>query len=150
MDPLFIDYSEALALKELGYKEKSLAAYTDSGLLFHNINLPDWILRAPLYQQAFDFLRNSHALHGSITPYRLWGPLKDEIRYMADIISEDRVKDERDYNYTSYEQARSTCLKRMVEVAQSSKSNEEPLTDLALEARNRAKEDAHPPISFKR
>ena len=155
MDKSFISYSAALALKELGFTDDCFAVYTDSGTLNHNPMSPTLpgTVRAPLHQQAFDFFRNfPFLLHGSIVPYRLWGPDKDRVGYTITIISEMHERDEVDHHSLSYEAARDTCLGMMISRMTRGRVSldEELLTDAARAARGVAKADAHPPIAFKR
>ena len=76
----FVPYDIALAMKELGFDDKSLAMYTDDSgsirLLFDgsisgsNINV--WkskkMTSAPLYQQAFRWFREKYKLYATVYP----------------------------------------------------------------------------------
>lgn len=73
MNKEFIPYEEAMALKELGFKEKCAAHYLDIDDLelkweiYRNlsINTSDCI-QAPTFSQAFRFFREKYNLHFSI------------------------------------------------------------------------------------
>ena len=78
MDKCFVPYEQALALKELGFEEECLDFYDDNKELFYNhenkekIHIGDSV-KAPLYQQAFDFFEEKYFLSGEIqkqAPYQ--------------------------------------------------------------------------------
>jgi len=73
LDKEFVPYQESLELKELGFNEPCFSFYDSEGELYesegiynqdHNV-LGKEIL-APLYQQAFRFLRDNHNLEYQI------------------------------------------------------------------------------------
>jgi hypothetical protein len=86
MKEQFVTYEIALALKELGFDEEVLATYdTDEindskhELKIFAFAVPDkgifeqgfkkgWCIRAPLWQQAIDYLREIHNCHIYIRP----------------------------------------------------------------------------------
>ena len=62
----FIPYEQALALKELGFDEFTVAAYVDNeldigGLWKDSVKSKD-IQKAPLYQQAFRWFRENYGI----------------------------------------------------------------------------------------
>jgi hypothetical protein len=79
MKEQFVTYDIALKLKELGFNEKCFAEYNESKVLlylyphecFHGYcNIDDFepfadilSIKAPLYQQVIDWLREKHDLH---------------------------------------------------------------------------------------
>jgi hypothetical protein len=81
----FIPYEQALALKELGFDNETLKSYDTSVVgLDGKYLLDDWYdvkrvntVKAPLYQQAFDWFRKKHNLYAEISldsyrePYEL-------------------------------------------------------------------------------
>ena len=129
MESLFCPYELALELKELGFDEECLALYQSN----HNnkpfININDkinieallsgkiknegiqYLTKAPLWQQAFDWFRNEHNLwswiHKSASrPYN----------YHYSILKDARVYVEPDNNKSTYEEARLECIKKLIEI----------------------------------
>jgi len=114
----FVPYSLAIELKELGFNEHCFAKYYDDEKLY----FPDLpfssdlnsqalnsglytICDAPLYQQAFGFFREKYSLFHKIidgsemfsfeiskNPITIWG-----------------------YNFKTYEEAETACLKKIIE-----------------------------------
>ena len=67
MEKLFVPYTEALALKDLGFDEPCFAFYNNLELKrslvrnFEECKNSDWdAITAPLYQQAFRWFREKH------------------------------------------------------------------------------------------
>ena len=67
MNSLFLNYEQSLKLKELGFNEECLGEYLSDGNFYilgkqdiYSSNFPGFKLRikAPLYQQAFNFILN--------------------------------------------------------------------------------------------
>ncbi len=114
----FIPYKEALALKELGYKEISMRLYVDGELSpqvdegqFNH----DWdIVSAPLFQQAFRWFREEHNLLHTVN-IDLSNNLKDKV-YIYTI--EDQLGSivDRSEEYNTYEEAELACLKKLIEI----------------------------------
>jgi hypothetical protein len=130
MENEFVSYTQALALKELGFDEECLGLYRDGSLelkkntggYYNNswINKFDkpTICTAPLYQQAFRWMREKHLTYGIIIPTnvsKIQGidcileihppPDKHGIVY---ILEDGKL-------YTSYEEAESACLDKLIE-----------------------------------
>ena len=68
---LFVSYDHAVELNKLGYHDNtgsSLAAWEDlpKGRFLHFGAHPVGLIQAPLYQQAFDFLREKFKMNGNI------------------------------------------------------------------------------------
>jgi hypothetical protein len=73
MNKEFIPYEQALAIKELGFKEECAAHYLDDDDLelkwkiYRNLSInTNNCLQAPLYQQAFRFFREKYECSYSI------------------------------------------------------------------------------------
>ena len=106
MEREFIQYTEAIALKELGFDEKCLGYYIKNSSLWCNWldvkfnddpsnDKEDFVADAPLYQQAFRWFREKHRLsHYDIR--------RDYY------ISEDGVR--------SYDDIELACLKKLIEI----------------------------------
>jgi hypothetical protein len=119
MNELFVNYQQAVALKELGFHETCLATYSgetfDSSVQFQN---DDYFTAAPLFSQAFRWFREKHNLFGCIdlsnsTPPYWWMRIDD-------IITNDYVYHCLDdkLNYPTYEAAEQACLTKLIEIVQ--------------------------------
>lgn len=123
MEKEFIPYTEALALKELGFDENSLAWFlpeiADKGnipspiLSSYSSNFNSYLDRitAPLWQQAFRFFRNK-----KYQAEILWrGDFSDfcwkigNFEYSSHFFSEN--------GFDTYEEAELACLKKLIELA---------------------------------
>jgi hypothetical protein len=114
----FIPYEVALALKELGFDETSLAYYNDekkliitsdpnfkSSFVFDNSNP----ILAPLYQQAFRWFREK-GFHCAIMPKIT--PSNSVVYYMY----EGKPKKNWDNCFETYEEAELACLNKLIEI----------------------------------
>ena len=132
MKELFIPYTEALALKELGFDGKCLAAYTNRGK-FHQTSSDYWDndsikmikeyttiklkVLAPLYQQAFKWFRDKYKLSG--TPqYFTGGYYCYTINDMKDTKKSNRLFTE----FETYKQAELECLRKLIEIVKKQKN----------------------------
>ena len=122
----FVKYEQALALKELGFDEPCLA-YFDAEKLFKfpgttmcNRNFLDLLtVTAPLYQQAFRWFREKHLTYGIIMPTNV-----SEIQGIDCILEIHPPPDKHGIVYiledaklyTSYEEAESACLDKLIEI----------------------------------
>lgn len=126
MEEQFLPYEEALALKELGFKEECICGYNSFRLLRHKIsssidgdfvkwdNKYDKDLKAPLWQQAFDWFRNEHNLPSLIEPViQFKSDWEEELTYNYNIYTfEGKI----DINVGSYEEAKLDCLRKLIEI----------------------------------
>lgn len=114
METQFVPYELAVKLKELGFNEKCFSVYDTMG--FHqderemNILLLDYI-KAPLWQQAFDWFRVYHGLDGYIRCTRDIGACF-RISYINDKTNGRTFSCFKD----TYEQARYACLEKLIEL----------------------------------
>ena len=118
----FIQYEQAMELKELGFDEPCLGIHYNEGLNpsfivasqygEHGAAANGGIL-APLYQQAFRWFREKHDLHSCVAPV-----YEDEISkvivYWFWIQGFDSFEDE-DINYKTPEEAELACLIKLIE-----------------------------------
>jgi hypothetical protein len=121
MEKEFIEYSEALALKELGFDEPCVAFYEQSKRLSigfnwlneggKNSNLQE--CTAPLYQQAFRWFRENHFIYPSIIQLRGWVNSYKIIKWDS---SCDATTVYDSNNYGTYEEAELECLKKLIEI----------------------------------
>jgi hypothetical protein len=113
----FIDYTEALALKELGFDEPCFGFYDDISKDFYqsythtlsNNNIKN-ITKAPLYQQTFRWFREKHWLYPSVISH-------DVDNHIFTITGEKLYEsdDEQD-NFDTYEEAELECLVKLIEI----------------------------------
>ena len=123
MENEFVDYSTALALKELGFDEPCFGCYTKDkelsldrsdnkgeGHYFQDCS-------APLYQQAFRWFREKYDFVGTILGDGFNGELKG---YYYSITEEgwinyyESIDDSKWYN--TYEEAELACLRKLIEI----------------------------------
>jgi hypothetical protein len=110
MEKEFISYTEALALKELGFDEPCFGYWNiDPYLPNPTFNLVkpfdhEWCIPAPLYQQAFRWFRNNYSIFSSI-----------DVNYFYKIYVNDEFFEE-SINYNSHEDSELECLKKLIEI----------------------------------
>jgi hypothetical protein len=131
MNKEFINYEQALALKELGFDEPCFAVYIDKTLIMED----DWLystnqdtfiesnnITAPLYQQAFRWFREKYVLDSIIQPtystkyqYRVFFvETKSKTQVYGDYMGKE---------FNTYEEAELECLKKLFEIVKN-KQNE--------------------------
>jgi hypothetical protein len=114
MNKEFIPYEQALALKELGFKEECSAHFLDvddlelKWKIYRNLSVNiNNCLQAPLYQQAFRFFREKHGCSYSI------GRNNDVVIHIAIAGNITTFFIEKN---KSYEQAELECVKKLIEL----------------------------------
>jgi hypothetical protein len=129
MNKEFIPYEQALELKELGFDSvcfgfynprheigdlRANPLYEHSGGCFDNYNRTDYLVSAPLYQQAFRWFREKYDLHVSFG--RLYDTAETK-KYVIDTYNEI-CSYEVDYSggHSTYEEAELACLKKLIEI----------------------------------
>ena len=123
MNKEFIPYDQALELKELGFDERCFGFYNPrheiskeplyehTGGTFDNYNRTDYLVSAPLYQQAFRWFREKFESTIHIYQYQ------DTQRWDFDVY--DNTPEEEDFgnpSYDTYEEAELACLKKLIEI----------------------------------
>jgi hypothetical protein len=123
----FVDYTEALELRELGFDEPCLAGYnkellTDDGRVLNNIfimyggsvnyNIGDEVISAPLKSQVFRWFREKYDLH----PYII--TLRGEWIVISIIRCSDaeKITGSFDTNFNTLEEAELACLKKLIQI----------------------------------
>jgi len=132
MEEHFVNYNQALALKELGFDEPCIAFYSKQLLTFHTHGIdPHFIFKrntelwsspsAPLKQQVFKWFRDEHKLIAYIQYYAEWN---FEIFRIDDKIAE--VQDDVCFDYTfkggTYEESESECIDKLISIIKEKKS----------------------------
>ena len=131
MEKEFTQYTEALALKELGFDEKCYGYFTrDEEFFYFDVddlssaytkNMDNIVVNsvnglectAPLYQQAFRWFREKYELEG------ITQQAEDFVWYKWKIsqYNEDGKKYVADwYEYETYEEAELACIKKLIEI----------------------------------
>ena len=116
MDKEFVTYKQSLALKELGFDEPCFGFYIASQLfvtsdsVYNSSDIP--VCKAPLYQQAFKWFREKHGLYTEIfvDDDKTFGFL------ISSFIEEGRVDKPIHRGFSTYEEAESACLDKLIEI----------------------------------
>jgi hypothetical protein len=119
MEKEFIPYEQALALKELGFDDKTFKSYDTSVVLVDGKYLLDnWYdvstvdeVKAPLYQQAFRWFREKYDMCSFIQ--RFEGRVYD-YEITSDIFKE--ITDFKDGYFDTYQEAELACLRKLIEI----------------------------------
>lgn len=121
----FIDYEQALELKELGFNEECIDKY-DPRFGKLSSNMETWsneyypeslMIPAPLYQQVFRWFRDVHGLNGVIE-----GSKKHGFEWCIFPDLDYYVKPPNNFN--TYEEAEIECLKRLMEIVKNKQHEE--------------------------
>ena len=122
MEKKFVPYELALELKKLGFFEECLGFYiwqswnNNSRLEIGNDDeYACETIKAPLWQQAFDWFREKNYMEGhpyisyNLPPKATWGYSiqTSEPKYIKSLNS----------HYSTYEEARQACLEKLIELA---------------------------------
>jgi len=134
----FVEFSEAKALRELGFNDPCMAHY---GIVPDNVpNIQKYLhpypleaqtehnIIAPTYEQAFEWLRNKDRMFRVtcvIQPVDSWDWWTYTILMEGYMCPFDEVKADDFIQFESYESARLDCLKHMIKIiTQKSDKNE--------------------------
>lgn len=117
MKDLFVNYNQALELKELGFDEPCLAVFNDSKQFRINSESKNWndnvkngdTTSAPLFSQCFRFFREKYKITSSVRDY-----FAEEFFYEIHVSFNHEITSNM---YTSYEEAESACLDKLIEIA---------------------------------
>jgi hypothetical protein len=121
MSKEFIPYEQALELKELGFNELCLFYYTDNEALriYHQSEIYDYLVGAPLYQQAFRWFREKYGLYSAVNVDQTMEPKFAYCisKYWTDALSWgwDTIVFNSDLYY-DYEETELDCLKKLIEI----------------------------------
>ena len=117
MEKEFIPYKESLSLKELGFDEQCLALYDLDGKI--TIEFVNWknavnrknnyLISAPLYQQAFRWFREKYSYNGSVYP--LTGKFSSQVYDIFNGCYITKID-----LYKTHEEAELKCLKKLIEI----------------------------------
>ena len=136
MEKEFVNYNQALKLKELGFDEPCFGFYqleygeirpimVDDDEQYRltgyrtckNSEIPKHYTSAPTFSQAFRWFREKYNLYHTIDKQGYWffQIKKDEgFGDLTEVIVS--------YDYNSYEEAELTCLDKLIEIAENEKT----------------------------
>ena len=134
MKELFIPYTEALELKELGFNLPCFAIYDLEYKVKWSIDKPFFkndaigFTLAPLYTQAFKWFRDKYNLILDILPFydeeqlplSLTNKQKPKGYFIWDYY-DDEFDLENPINYKIYEEAELECLRKLIEIVKEQK-----------------------------
>lgn len=118
----FLMYKESLFLKKQGFDNLCLATYEASN--FHLTKRPwrngedETEVAVPLYQQAFDWIREKYNLEGVIQKCNDFDCYKWSV---YKITQNDKDFDSGFYECKSFEEARQKCIERLINIIKNSK-----------------------------
>lgn len=128
----FVPHDVALAMKELGFNEYCMSRYSNNGSLLlgvpqhlklnSNVNkiegmyLGESGCTAPLYQQAFRWIRERHNI--IVTIDRMLPSLRHFFEYRRD---DNKLITDADNFFDTYEEAQDACLRKIIEILKDEK-----------------------------
>jgi hypothetical protein len=120
MKEQFLNYEQAIALKELGFDTSYFfASYLDNVNLIPREEEDGWDLKngikAPLKQQAFKFFREKYGLISKIN----WISALPKHNTFAGLI-ENTEKEVKLKECETYEEAEEACINKLIEIAKES------------------------------
>lgn len=132
MKEQFVPYELAIKLKELGFDEKCFSGYNLewNGQMKFAQQVPyvgdnyGWgkyshhnkhIIKAPLWQQAFDWFRENHDMYSYIVSKGIYG------HYF--IINGEEYGDDEENCGFHYEEAKLKCLEKLIEIHEQTTKN---------------------------
>jgi hypothetical protein len=128
MNKEFCNYTQSLALKELGFDEPCLTYYKNDGEFSplpyekegFTLSDLDKAILSPLYQQAFRWFRDKYDLWCCIQKYPTSdNPKRCYYELKGDNINTDKDESPNSYMsgwFDSYEEAESACLDKLIEI----------------------------------
>ena len=117
----FVPYKQALKLKQLGFDEPCLSYYEGESFSHHLATTEggdDYIIPAPLYQQAFRWFRDKKISDSCVCRYQS----RDGGVYYYYVINHDFGIEETKHfqeGFYSYEEAELACLDKLIEIVES-------------------------------
>jgi hypothetical protein len=115
MEKEFIPYTEALALKELGFDEPCFKVVEGGPTDI----FPYEKLDVPIYQQAFRWFRKKHELLSwTFTPFGVSNGYFWEIVNLSNIVIEGGFSSGQSGQFNTYEEAELACLEKLIEIVE--------------------------------
>jgi hypothetical protein len=120
MEKEFLDYTEALELKAIGFDEPCFAFFNGTHLSFSRFDTLGKLLdigkclEAPTFSQSFRWFREKYGLYSCIM-YSSDGIIKGGYSPMIDIMKPHKAI--LDFNnYDTFEEAELECLKKLIKI----------------------------------
>jgi len=115
----FVPHEIALELKHLGFDEPCLSYYEGESFSYHlaSIKGDDYIIPAPLFQQAFRWFRDKHNIVFYVNMVRC-----NMLYFVIHLKIDDNFKPEDlsiSQTYDNYEEAELACLNKLIEIVKS-------------------------------
>jgi hypothetical protein len=114
----FVPYQLALELNQLGFDETCLSYYEGESFSYHlaSIKGDDYIIPAPLFQQAFRWFRDKKLSDMCVCRYQ--GRDDGGVYYYYCITNDFGVEETRHFQegFFSYEEAELACLTKLIEI----------------------------------
>ncbi len=114
----FVPYQLALELNQLGFDETCLSYYEGESFSYHlaSIKGDDYIIPAPLFQQAFRWFRDKKLSDMCVCRYQ--GRNDGGVYYYYCITNDFGVEETRHFQegFFSYEEAELACLTKLIEI----------------------------------
>jgi hypothetical protein len=138
MEKEFIEYEQALALKELGFDEpcntcydklEMTASYGENVFDYKNYNTSGYVVSRPTFSQAFRWFRDKYNLRGFIG-FRPNVKQFDCHIYDMSLSGKEYVKQRtmeefnKDPKVGTYEESELECLKKLIEIVKKQKEDE--------------------------
>ena len=117
MEKEFIPYTEALALKELGFNEPCFGYRDGCGYLMIK-PIPHCVISAPTFSQAFRFFREKYNFASEINVYST----SDGYSFSFKILCKKYTPYiEANNAWILYEEAELACIRKLIEIAKEQK-----------------------------
>jgi len=128
MNKEFVNYKQALALKELGFNEPCFgffiengewipASYSKEGTVYPSNShlLAGWV-SSPLKQQAFRWFRDKHKIEAAVACYysKILGISYEGRQYHCHIVRDGITT--KGPKFKTYEEAESVCIDKLIEI----------------------------------
>jgi len=120
MEEHFVNYNQALTLKELGFDEPCLGGWDKPGDWWWHPD-SDITIDGPLKSQVFKWFRKVHKIHGS---YGTTSDSREEINgyCISNFIDGNRNYLHINWEVGTYEEAESACIDKLIELIKEKKS----------------------------
>jgi hypothetical protein len=120
MEKEFLDYTEALALKELGFDEPCLGYFDcerDFKFIFNKQKFLSCEAATPTYRTAFRWFREKHGWISNVWTICISTDGITSFEYAIDTLNDLGVSQYREnFPYKTYEEAELECLKNLIEI----------------------------------
>ena len=120
MEKEFVNYNQALKLKELGFDEPCMAVYFGNGEIEITLRMVELEhIPCPTYSQAFRWFREKYRIHSFIDCK--WKNLGWEYE-LVDLNKMESISTIGNYGYNTPEESELECLKKLIELVENEKT----------------------------